>query len=200
MFNSRGRHALQDHSGSEQHKRTAAGLKGRTPQQPNMARVGDANQNLDLVEGGGNRQEVGDGGEREEVRDGMEREAGGGEGTSAPLAPVRRSVPTVKSLADRVATAEVVWSFKMVESNLLYNSLEDIVAVLQKMDPDSLVLRNLHMKRTKSMYILCYGLHPYYLDQLIRRIQKSPGYTLGTDSSTFKLHGLSKVVEGRGEK
>ena len=57
----------------------------------------------------------------------MEREAGGGKGTSAPPAPVRRSVPTVKSLADRVATAEVMWSLKMVESNLSYNSSEDIV-------------------------------------------------------------------------
>ena len=46
--------------------------------------------------------------------------------TSAPPAPVRRSVPTLKSLADRVATAEVVWSLKMVESNLSYSS-EDIV-------------------------------------------------------------------------
>ena len=57
----------------------------------------------------------------------------------------------MKSLADRVATAEVMWSLKMVESNLSYNSSEDIVAVLQKMDPDSLVLINLHAIKTSVM-------------------------------------------------
>ena len=44
-------------------------------------------------------------------------------------------------------------------------------------------------------YILTHGLYPYYKEKLVRRIQGAVGFTLGTDSATFKLNGLSKLVD-----
>ena len=106
-----------------------------------------------------------------------------------------RSVPTVRSLEDKKLSAEILWVLKMVDSGFSYASTEDLVPVLQMMAPDSLILKSLQLKRTKAMYVLCHGLYPHYLARLVGRIQKAPGFTLGTDSGTFKLHGLSKVVE-----
>ena len=111
------------------------------------------------------------------------------------LATVVRSTPSVRVHADKVTEAEIIWVLKMVESNLSYNSSEDLVEVLQRMAPDSMVLKDMQLKRSKSMYVLCYGLYPYYLNQLVKRIKQSPTFTLGTDSATFKLHSLSKVVD-----
>ena len=47
----------------------------------------------------------------------------------------------------------------------------------------------------KSSYIVSLGLYPYYMKKIIQTIQVSPGFTLRTDAGTFKLHGLSKLVD-----
>ena len=48
---------------------------------------------------------------------------------------------------------------------------------------------------TKTSYIISHGLFLYFMKKIIRSIQTSNGYTLGTDAGTFKLHGLSKLVD-----
>ena len=107
---------------------------------------------------------------------------------------VLRRLPTVKSLGDKVLKAEVVWVLKTVESNFSFNASEDIVEVLQQMDPDSLVLKTMRIKRDKVSYTLSHGLYPFYNKKLAKRIQGAVGFTLGTDSATFKLQGLPKLV------
>ena len=101
----------------------------------------------------------------------------------------------MKSLSDKVLKAEVLWVLKTVESNFSFNASEDIVEVLKLMDPDSIVLKTMKIKRMKTSYILTHGLYPYYLEKLVKRIQDAVGFCLGTDSATFKLHGLTKMVD-----
>jgi len=108
---------------------------------------------------------------------------------------VLRRLPVVKSLGDKVLRAEVMWVLKTVESNFSFNASEDIVEVLQQMDPDSLVLKTMRIKKDKVSYVLSHGLYPFYKEKLARRIQGAVGFTLGTDSATFKLQGLSKLVD-----
>lgn len=108
---------------------------------------------------------------------------------------VLRRVPVVKSLGERSMKAEVLWVMKTVESNFSFSASEDIVEVLQQMDPESIVLKNMRIKRKKVAYILTHGLYPFYKRKLERRIQAAVGFTLGTDSATFKLNGLSKHVD-----
>ena len=143
----------------------------------------DQNRNVEEVE-------VVEEGRREEGQgEGGRVEEGRVEG-SAPATGLRRT--TVKSHSDKVTNAEITWVLKMVESNLSYSSSEDLVEVLQRMAPDSMILKDMTLKRSKAMYVLCHGLYPYYLQQLVRRIKEAPAFTLGTDSATFKLHSLAK--------
>ena len=108
---------------------------------------------------------------------------------------VLRRVPVVKSLGERAMKAEVLWVMKTVESNFSFHASDDIVEVLQQMDPESIVLKTMRIKRNKVSYILNHGLYPFYKRKLERRIQAAVGFTLGTDSATFKLNGLSKHVD-----
>ena len=132
------------------------------------------------------------------------REDGGGEvavvsaevrGGGGEAGQMLRRLPAVKSLSDRVLKAEVLWVLKTVESNFSFNASEDIVEVLRLMDPDSIVLKSMAIKRTKTSYLLTHGLYPYYLEKLEKRIREAVGFCLGTDSATFKLHGLTKMVD-----
>ena len=147
----------------------------------------DVNRNVEEGRDGGSEEESEERGAEGEVVEVARRVVVGSGGP--------RSIPTVRSLEDKKHCAEILWVLKMVNSGFSYNSTEDLVPVLQMMAPDSLILKSLQMKKTKAMYVLCHGLYPYYIAQLVRRIQKAPGFTLGTVSGTFKLHGLAKVVE-----
>ena len=182
-YGNRGKHSLLDHSSSEKHKHIAAGVKGRIPGHQSMALVEDHNQNSQVTE--------------VDLREAEVREGGsdGGERSNSVPSEVLRSTPTVMNHADKVTTAEAVWVLKMIESNFPFNSCENLVDVLKKMAPDSQILKDMTLKSSKSSYILRFGLYPFYLDQLVKRIQKSPTYTLGTDSGTFKLNGLAKIVD-----
>lgn len=134
-----------------------------------------------------------------DVNDNIEVEGGGEGGTPPPqlhtVVTALRRTQVVTSSSDKVTTAEILWVFKTVNSTLPFAVSEDIVDILQKMDPDSSVFRLMQLKRNKTMYVLTHGLYPHYLLKLIKRIQRAPGFTLGTDSATFKLQGLSKFVD-----
>ena len=147
----------------------------------------DVNRNVEEGRGGGSEDNMEEGGAEGEAVEVARRVVVGSGGP--------RNIPTVRSLEDKKHSAEILWVLKMVDSGYSYNSTEDLVPVLKRMAPDSLILKSLQLKRNKAMYVLCYGLYPHYLAELVRRIQKAPGFTLGTDSGTFKLHGLAKVVE-----
>ena len=106
-----------------------------------------------------------------------------------------RRIPVTLCTTDQVVKAEILWALKVVDSGFSFSSCDNIVPILRLMDPDSKVFAHMSMKRVKMSYYLTHGLLPYYQRKLIKRIQDSPAYTLGTDAGTFKLHGLAKVVD-----
>jgi hypothetical protein len=63
------------------------------------------------------------------------------------------------------------------------------------MDPKSDVFKKMSLKQNKLSRVITHGLYPHYMKKMIDRIKAAPGFTLGTDSGTFKLHGLSKLVD-----
>ena len=95
----------------------------------------------------------------------------------------------------QVTKAEILWALKTVDSNLSYMSADNLASLLQAMDPRSEVFKKMTLGATKTSYILSHGLLPYFMKKIIQSIQTSNGYTLGTDAGTFKLHGLSKLVD-----
>ena len=91
--------------------------------------------------------------------------------------------------------AETIWALKVVDSNFSFNSTHDLVDILAAMDPKSEVFKKMSMGETKTSYVISHGLYPYFLKKIVKAIQDSPAYSLGTDAGTFKLHGLSKLVD-----
>ena len=91
--------------------------------------------------------------------------------------------------------AETIWALKVVDSNFSFNSTHDLVDILAAMDPKSDVFKKMTMGETKTSYLISHGLYPYFLKKIVKAIQDSPAFSLGTDAGTFKLHGLSKLVD-----
>jgi hypothetical protein len=73
--------------------------------------------------------------------------------------------------------------------------VDNLIEIFQDMDPKSEVFKKMSMKQNKLSHIVSHGLYPHYLKKMIARIAAAPGFTLGTDAGTFKLHGLSKLVD-----
>ena len=99
------------------------------------------------------------------------------------------------NVGDQVTKAETIWALKVVASNFSFKSTEDLLPILRAMDPSSSIFKKMSLSSDKTSYIIAYGLYPYFQKMVVRGIQKAPGYTLGTDAGTFKLHGLSKLVD-----
>ena len=95
----------------------------------------------------------------------------------------------------QVTKAEILWALKTVDSNFSYASADNLATLLQAMDPRSEVFKKMTLGANKTSYIISHGLLPYFMKKIIQSIQTSNGYTLGTDAGTFKLHGLSKLVD-----
>ena len=91
--------------------------------------------------------------------------------------------------------AETIWALKVVDSNFSFMSTHDLVDILAAMDPKSDVFKKMSMGETKTSYLISHGLYPYFLKKIVKAIQDSPAYSLGTDAGTFKLHGLTKCVD-----
>ena len=99
------------------------------------------------------------------------------------------------NVGDQVTKAETIWALKVVASNFSFKSTEDLLPILRAMDPSSSIFKKMSLSSDKTSYIIAYGLYPYFQKMVVRGIQKAPGYTLGTDAGTFKLHGLAKLVD-----
>ena len=94
-----------------------------------------------------------------------------------------------------MAKAEIIWALKIVDSNFSFQSADDLLPVLRAMDPSSSVFKQMSLGSDKVSYVIAYGLQPYFKRMVIRGIQAAPGYTLGTDTGTFRLHGSSKIID-----
>lgn len=73
----------------------------------------------------------------------------------------------------------------MVNSNYSFHSNEDSVYVFQNMFPDSAICKNMSCGETKSMYVSCFGIAPYY-QNLVENKAKTSLYVLLFDESPNK--------------
>ena len=105
------------------------------------------------------------------------------------------STPQVLTMDDKAIKGEIILVLKGVESQYSYSSYGNLMECLRKIDPDSKVLQKMQLKESKTSYIVTHGLAPYFNKRLINSVKKSVGFTLGTDSATFKHLGISKHVD-----
>ena len=192
-----GKHTLLRHAKSDQHKLFADGRKGRLVGQPSLVpTLRDENENapepvpVDESEPSGSGQTSGS----------RNVQRGVGNGHFGNLSVQRLSAPPTLngsggSLMDRVLSAEIRWSFKVVSSGFSYKSCNDLVDVLKLMDSSSDIFKKMTLKEDKISYMISHGLFPFFMRKLLDAVKKSPGVSLGTDASTFKQKGLSQHVD-----
>ena len=75
--------------------------------------------------------------------------------------------PTIWTLSDKVVKAEVQMLLKAVESQYTYSSLDNIVPVLKRMDPDSKIFEKMKLHEDKASYDVAWGLAPFFKRQVI---------------------------------
>ena len=62
--------------------------------------------------------------------------------------------------------AEILWCLNMVNQHLSYNSCSHVSELFSAMFPDSEVAQKFSMGKTKSRYMIIYGLTPYFKKEL----------------------------------
>lgn len=150
---------------TKKHKETSKGRKGKDRTQPGLVSASSADRENN----------------------------GHGEATVAKL--FTPTGPRIISMDDRVTKAETVLILKGVESQWTYSSFDNLADCLKKADPESKIFDKMKLKSAKASYVISHGLGPYFKSQIVSAVKAAPGYTLGTDSATFRHMGLSKHVD-----
>lgn len=83
--------------------------------------------------------------------------------------------------------AEIRWAIKMVLDHASFSSTKDLNMIFQAMFPDSQIAKHFQMGPSKSAYLICFGLGPFYESKLLKEIADSPCYTVSFDESFNKI-------------
>ena len=117
-----------------------------------------------------------------------------GENQGSALDQLRKTAVSY-SLEEEVIRAELRWVLKMVESDYSFNSAENMVKLLCLMDEHSKIFPKMSLGRMKCSYYVNHALYPLYHEKLIKRVQEAHAYTLGVDGGSFKVRGLTKMMD-----
>ena len=79
--------------------------------------------------------------------------------------------------------AEVIWCLKVVNAHWSYNLSSDVATLFQCVFPDSEIASQFSMGKTKSRYMILYGLAPHFKSRLREAINPSTYYSLSFDES-----------------
>ena len=108
------------------------------------------------------------------------------EGASrAPDQPPKNMMSYVSS--KETVTAEVLWSLKVVLSHYSYKSCEDIALLFQRMFADSTIAKQFTCGEKKCAYLACFGVAPFFQQQLLDKIKKLESFVLLFDESLNKV-------------
>ena len=86
-----------------------------------------------------------------------------------------------------ITKAEIRWTMKVVLSHFSFRSCLDLKDLFQCMFPDSEITKVFTMSKTKCAYYINFGLAPYFREELLHDIKKSPFYTVLFDESMNKI-------------
>ena len=108
------------------------------------------------------------------------------EGASrVPEEPPKNMMAYVSS--KETVTAEVLWALKVVLSHYSYKSCEDIAQLFQQMFADSTIAKQFTCGEKKCAYLACFGVAPFFQQQLLDEIKKVESFVLLFDESLNKV-------------
>ena len=83
-----------------------------------------------------------------------------------------------------VIRAEVLWTLKVVRCHYSFNSCNDISAT---MFPDSGIAKTFTCGATKCAYLTCFGLAPYFHEQLVDMVRSTACYSISFDECMNRI-------------
>ena len=84
---------------------------------------------------------------------------------------------------------EILWALKTVMSHFSYNSSTNIADVFRAMFPDSAIAQKMNCGPTKLSYLICFGIAPYFKQQLLKELKEPQCYVISFDESlNTELH------------
>ena len=101
----------------------------------------------------------------------------------------KRTQPTIldMQIPALVTKAEIIWTLKVVMSHFSLRSCLELNELFKSMFPDSTVASKFSLSKTKCSYLINFGLAPFYLDNLLADIKKSPVFSLSYDETMNKI-------------
>ena len=104
-----------------------------------------------------------------------------------------KSIPTTNgnlmtkfTLTKHQHKAEILWALKTVMSHFSYNSATDIADVLRAMFPGSAIVQKMNCGPTKMSYLICFGIAPYFKQQLLNELKEAQCFVISFDLSYMK--------------
>ena len=95
--------------------------------------------------------------------------------SSSQQASDRSTVPPQAAVALATKTdnlkAETLWVLRTINSNNSFHENENITASFAKMFPDSAIAQNMSCGETKTMYVACHGIAPYFKKLVMGKIR-----------------------------
>ena len=79
--------------------------------------------------------------------------------------------------------AKILWCLNLVNQHLSYNSCSHVSELFSVMFPGSEVAQKFSMRKTKSRYMIIYGLGPYFKKELLKKINSSLFDSVSFDES-----------------
>ena len=86
-------------------------------------------------------------------------------------------------LSMKTRMAEIRWAHKVVLAHMSFRSSLGIAELFQNMFSDSEIAKQFKMSKTKTTYLINFGLAPYYHSIVSKQLQLSPAYSLSFDES-----------------
>jgi hypothetical protein len=86
-----------------------------------------------------------------------------------------------------VTRGELIYLLGSVKTSMSSRSSEFMISLFPSICPDSSIAKNLSLGRTKYSYFLCYGLAPYFENQLVKKLAAADEYVAMFDESLNKI-------------
>ncbi|GBO06800.1 hypothetical protein AVEN_273300-1 [Araneus ventricosus] len=92
-------------------------------------------------------------------------------------------------LNDQVTKAELLWCLRTVMTHSSFRSNSDLPDICKLMFPDNEIAKKFKMKKDETLYTICFGLAPFFKNELSAVLSSLESYFICFDES------LNKVVQ-----
>lgn len=88
---------------------------------------------------------------------------------------------------EHIAKAEILWALKAVSSHYSFNSCSNLKDILCAMFPDSAIAKSISIGKTKTSYIVSYGLAPYFQEELLKNLRGCREFVICFDEALNRI-------------